>query len=131
MADEVVIKCKNDGNTLSFSQRNKEGWTTEIIGVGITAKIKITDFLGDPSSFFSDLASQWQGWEGIKTYRSLEGELAIHARHDKKGTVSLQVLLTPNDRGDDWKLENIFGIDPGQLNMISQEMKDFFSNKVT
>ena len=124
--DKITIKCKNYGSLLSFSQRDKEGWMTEIIGLGITAKIKTSDYLYDPCSFFSDIASHWRGWDGIKEYKSLEGELTIQAQHDKKGEVSMNVTLTPNDRADDWKVEHTFGVEPGQLDKIALEMKEFF-----
>ena len=126
MAAEIFIKCKSYGGSLFFSQKNKEGWTTGIIGNGVTAKIVISDYIDTPCLFFSELASNWQGWDGVKTYQTLEGELIIHAWHDKMREVSLQVILTPNDSKHDWKLEHTFVVDPGELDRISEDVRCFF-----
>ncbi|MEI8010932.1 MAG: DUF6228 family protein [Candidatus Omnitrophota bacterium] len=124
--DRIEIKCVNDGSRFLFFDRNKDGWTTEINGNGITAKLKVSDYIANPSEFFSEIAGQWRGWEGIKSYQSLEGELMIQATHDKKGAVLLTVILSPNDGTDDWKLQHCFNLELGQLERISQEMKAFF-----
>ena len=43
--------------------------------------------------FFRGLAIAWQGFDGVRSFRSLEGQLTIDARHDQLGTVSCTVTL--------------------------------------
>jgi hypothetical protein len=39
------------------------------------------------SGFVASLANDWQGWDGVRTWQSLERELTIDARHDGRGHV--------------------------------------------
>jgi hypothetical protein len=41
------------------------------------------------------LAADWRGGDGVRTWRSLDRELAIDARHDGRGYVALGVTLRP------------------------------------
>ncbi|OOP60390.1 hypothetical protein BMF89_16775 [Arthrobacter sp. SRS-W-1-2016] len=52
---------------------------------GLTAHRQIAAHYGtgheELSSFFNDLAEPWSGWQGIKSYRSLERDLQLEATH--------------------------------------------------
>ncbi|MGS2620072.1 DUF6228 family protein [Micromonospora sp. LZ34] len=50
------------------------------------------------SGFVQRLAADWQGWNGVRTWTSWERELAIDARHDGRGYVSVPL---GRERGDD------------------------------
>jgi hypothetical protein len=43
--------------------------------------------------FFRELAVSWRGFEGTKSYSSLEGQLTIDATHDGLGTVYCEVSI--------------------------------------
>jgi Family of unknown function (DUF6228) len=45
------------------------------------------------AAFFRDVASSWQGFDGVKEYGSLEGQLLLSCRHDGVGTVECTVTL--------------------------------------
>lgn len=45
------------------------------------------------AEYFADLAANWRGWEGVKEYASLEGQLSLNATHDGLGTVTIRVVL--------------------------------------
>lgn len=45
------------------------------------------------AEYFADLAANWRGWEGVKEYASLEGQLSLSATHDRLGTVTIKVAL--------------------------------------
>ena len=42
---------------------------------------------------FNGIARDWRGWDGTRSYSSLEGELDIAARHDGIGQIRLVVSL--------------------------------------
>jgi hypothetical protein len=43
------------------------------------------------AAYVRDLADSWTGFEGAKSYGSLEGDLDLEATHDGIGTVELRV----------------------------------------
>ncbi|WP_369371607.1 DUF6228 family protein [Promicromonospora sp. Populi] len=78
----------------------------------------------DLAEFFATLEEGWRGWAGVQTWKSLEGELTIEARH-QFGHVRLTVTLR-NLRwewgNDGWHATVDLTIDPGeQLSRIARE----------
>lgn len=53
--------------------------------------------------FFRELADAWRGFDDVKSFASLEGELWIEARHDGRGTVVCQVTIR-QPRPPTWSL---------------------------
>jgi hypothetical protein len=45
------------------------------------------------ATYFRALADAWRGFDGIKRFASLEGQLTIEARHDGRGTVWCDIGL--------------------------------------
>lgn len=79
---------------------------TELHQAGLTAKTiaKTDGRYADPattlSGFVASLAAGWRGWDGVQTWQSMERQLALDARHDGRGHVSLGVTL--RESGPDW-----------------------------
>jgi hypothetical protein len=78
----------------------------------------IADLATTLSGFVESLAVDWQGWDGVRTWQSLGCELAIDARHDGRGRVSLGVTLheTGKPYWDDtgWSARSVFVLEPGE-----------------
>lgn len=53
--------------------------------------------------FFREIADAWRGFDGVRSFTSLEGELTIDARHDGHGTVFCEVCLR-QPWPPEWKL---------------------------
>jgi hypothetical protein len=53
------------------------------------------------AAYFRELADAWQGFDGVKSFASLEGQLTIDASHDGLGIVWCDVRLRepPPPRG--------------------------------
>jgi hypothetical protein len=51
-------------------------------------------------AFLNGLASDWRGWQGERTYESLEHDLRLTATHD--GHVHLVVQLRQTSLSDGW-----------------------------
>jgi hypothetical protein len=45
------------------------------------------------AEFVRDVADGWKGFDGLKEYATLEGQLLLACRHDGKGTVDCSVTL--------------------------------------
>jgi hypothetical protein len=77
--------------------------------------------------FFDDLAAQWRGWTGDKTWAALEGDVSIVASHDGLGTVSLLVSLRdePALRPEqpEWQASPVLAVDAGGLGRLAREAK--------
>jgi hypothetical protein len=62
--------------------------------------------------FLRELASDWRGWHGERTYESLEHDLRLTATHD--GHVHLGVKLRQTSLPDGWSATAIIQLEPGE-----------------
>ncbi|MBE1579413.1 DUF6228 family protein [Amycolatopsis roodepoortensis] len=80
----------------------------------------------DLAEFFRRHADDWRGWDGVRTWESLEGELKIDASH-RYGHVRLRVTLQSfrHDWGNDgWTATGDLTIEPGEeLSRAAEEIK--------
>jgi len=78
----------------------------------------------DLAGFFAQLEQDWRGWDDVRSWRSLEGDLSIEARH-QFGHVQLRVTLRaygPGWGNDGWTASANLTIDPGeQLSQIATD----------
>lgn len=76
----------------------------------------------DLADFFAQLEQDWRGWDDARSWRSLEGDLGIVARHEFRH-VQLRVTLRTHGPGwgnDGWTASVDLTIDPGeQLSQIA------------
>jgi hypothetical protein len=62
--------------------------------------------------YFREIAEAWQGFDGVREYASLEGQLQLACRHDGKGIVECRVALRhPAPEG--WSFEAALEIGAG------------------
>lgn len=76
--------------------------------------------------FCRELAEDWRGWEGKRSWKSLEGELELSATSDRLGHVTLEVRL---DEGApfQWRVYGVISLDAGQLDGIAAAARTFCS----
>ena len=82
-----------------------------------------------PAKLFADMALQWSGWPGEMTWRSLEGELALHCSHNKVGHISIRVKLLSGWKEDAWRVEATTMTEAGQLDAIALRAAAFFGRE--
>ncbi|MEU4419544.1 DUF6228 family protein [Actinoplanes sp. NPDC024001] len=96
---------------------------TELYQGGLAAKTvaKLDGLYAAPATtlagFVESLAGDWRGWEGVRTWQSMECELALDARHDGRGYVFLGVTLrAPGPDWDDtaWSARAVFVLEAGE-----------------
>ncbi len=97
MSDVAIVA--SNGRTLRISQITADadgGWryTAGLSLEGAEGAVGVYDY-GSPQLpiFFAELAAAWQGFEGERNFRSLEGQLTITARHDGVGTITCLITL--------------------------------------
>ncbi len=131
------VKIGTDDNHLLLSQLDPldappQSLVAELCLDGLTASVIVVHNYAsgfqDLADFFEQHAHDWRGWEGIREWNSLEGDLRIEARHEY-GHVQLRVTVRKAlaDWGNDgWVATGDLTIDPGeQLTGVAADMKAF------
>jgi hypothetical protein len=80
----------------------------------------------DLVDFFEQQAQDWRGWEGVRQWESLEGDLKTEVRHEY-GHVQLRVTvrkMLPSWGNNGWLATGDLTIDPGeQLTRVAADVK--------
>ncbi len=103
----------------------------EIGDAGVRATTAIRTLDGDGlTSWTTDLAQSYQGWEGVRSWRSLEHDLRIDASHDGRGHVSLRFVVR-GPRGyepDAWEASVCVNLDAGEdMRRLAAEIAAFLA----
>ena len=82
---------------------------------------------GGLAPFFRDLSVMWRGWDGVKKYSSLEGELKLECHHDGRGLVICAVSLG-SENSPPWRLAAEISFGAGaHLERMAGELEAVFS----
>jgi Family of unknown function (DUF6228) len=111
-ASSHFVIGSSGGRTLAVSRLEQTGYshdsyfTATVTAESLHASLSV--YVHGPAGlvhFFEDLSASWQGWTGVKEWKSIEKELAISASHDRLGHVDLAVTLRPplGPYGWDWE----------------------------
>lgn len=77
-------------------------------------------------AFFQDLARDWRGWEGTRTWDALEHGMSIEATHLGR-VVKLLFVLRRDYKPDAWELRLPIEIAPGEsLARAASEIESLF-----
>jgi hypothetical protein len=116
----AVVGREADGLRFDQVQRGSKG---EILSVVVRLRVPGLDAgrrvwahyakgFSDLVAFFHGLAADWRGWQGERTYESLEHDLRLTAIHD--GHVRLLVQLPETAGLDEWSATGVVQLDPGE-----------------
>lgn len=76
--------------------------------------------------FFKGLERDWRGWDGVREWKTLEGELEVSVTHDG-GHLHFVVRLRDSIRAL-WTVETSLSIEPGeQLAGAARGLQNLFS----
>ncbi len=89
--------------------------SVEVEGLQATEKVNAhyATCMDDLIAFFDDLAAHWQGWDGTKSYESLERNLRLTARVDGTGHVLLTIELKSDHIDHHWAVSTQIRTEPG------------------
>jgi hypothetical protein len=76
--------------------------------------------------FFGALARDWKGWDGPRSWRSLEGEFELICEHDGIGHATMTATIHSNPYSHGWTGQIRFNIAPGELEGIAAGLNRFF-----
>jgi hypothetical protein len=117
MTDVVIgegLQTLTLARTGDWSTTDRETLSVTLSGIGLRAELDIsagyTSFAG-LGGFFSKLADDWQGWDGERTYETLEHDLVLRATH--RGHVRIDVSLNET-KVDGWSASASILIEAGE-----------------
>lgn len=118
-----------NGRTLRLSNVVREGggsvasFEATLSVPGGSVSTTVSEFGTWLHRFFREMADEWRGFEGVKSFASLEGELWIEARHDGVGTIYCQVRLRQPEPPE-WELSAVLDFGAGaQVGAIASELE--------
>lgn len=77
--------------------------------------------------FFVDLAENWRGWDGERTYESMEHDFLLVARHTGSH-VKLSFTLQDPSFPEEWCVRGTVTLDAGEeLSRASEDIQDLFT----
>ena len=80
-------------------------------------------------AYIDDLAVNFRGWDGEKSWRDDSGAVAFAATHNRMNTVALAVRLRPAYGyvgPGAWQADVVVPIEPGALSHIASEVRSLF-----
>lgn len=118
------IVSRDYGASLELRPLDRHHFVADATSADLHCTINVSSYLSEGiAEFFGDLATNWQGWSGTKTWQSLEGELVLEAKCDRLGHIFL--LTTLRHAFDSWTAEVQLVIEAGQLDRLAAAAKDF------
>lgn len=135
--DTLVLRSESGVEATFHSRRyESDGWlqcfSIELAAPSFRASVTVENpgYGHPPSQLFGELAGNWRGWQGAKTWLSLEGELEIQATSDSTGHVTLQFKVPAYVAGPSaWSAQCSVVVEAGQLERLAQESHEFFGKR--
>jgi hypothetical protein len=120
-----TIRSTDDDAELLLDSPDPETYRATLRANGLSATVAVYHHGGDfIDRYFADLASSWRGWEGERSWESLEDALEFHASISKPGAVTLRVVLRNSDRFT-WRITYDFAIENGSLDTLARGAATF------
>jgi len=125
----IEIRSSDGRRSLRFHSRSGDYFVASVEGDGPLAALRVWGYVDCHLlvDLFASLSHDWQGWQGERTWASIEGEFRIIATTTRTGRVTLMVELTHTDGTDDWRVSVPIFAEAGQLDSIAHRVASFFS----
>src|SRR5690242_6838025 len=104
--------------TLRLTEPTSETYVARLIASDMQANTQLFHNGGDDlGDFLSGLARDWRGWQGERSWSSLEGTLVLCASISKAGAVTFDVQI--NERTFTWEVRGRIYVENGRLDDIA------------
>jgi hypothetical protein len=129
MESSVTVKSSRDTTRLNFADITKETFSANLEGANFSGRVSVSLYMaGPPSALFDEMARDWKGWKGTKTWAALEDELRMEASADSTGHVSLAVTMRDYSDPAEWRLKATLDLEAGQLPELAKAVAKAFQN---
>ena len=107
-------------------RRIRDGFIAKFDAPGIDAAKKVYVLGGCDGfdEFWRELAGDWRGWEGTRSFGSLDGELELSVVSDRLGHVTPEACLSEGSPFR-WRAHGIVALEAGQLDCIAADARTF------
>lgn len=130
---DFEIKSNNDYRIV-FSDRayDKKDWLTEytvsLHSPSMNGAVRVLNapYGQSPLELFESIEKDWNGWNGEKSWGSMEGEFDICAISDKTGHITLKARINSGHYVPSARLETELVVEAGQVEGIAKKAKGFF-----
>ena len=124
---DVAIKSSRDTTRLIFTDVTDDSFEALLEGLNFSGRTTVSLYMaGPPSGLFDEMARDWKGWKGTKTWAALEDELRIEASADSTGHVSLVVTIRDYNDPTNWRLKATLDLEAGQLPELAKAVAKAF-----
>jgi hypothetical protein len=128
MQHAFAIKSTKSDAELAFTECEGDYFTVELRGREISAVRRVWGYTDCQIlvELLDYLAKQDRGWTVPAEWASIESELVLRLRSDMVGHVFVEVEMSYNRGGEDWRLKAEIETELGQLPRIAREAAQFF-----
>ena len=120
MAAVILIATARDQASLELSPLDANFFRATLRSRGVDGTARVSTYMANGlAALFQGFADDWRGWEGVRAWRSLEGELTISATSDKTGHVYLDVRLREGAPAL-WTLDAQLVLEAGMLDDLAR-----------
>lgn len=120
-------------NTLTLEHVAGPGYgrlTATAVGPDLTARHTFHDLQGvadfrELDALFQGLGADWRGFEGERSWVSLDADFSIICVHDGLRRVRMRVAMRDHLHG--WEIELPIDVELGRLEQLKQDSQVFFS----
>ena len=127
MDNPFTVRSSRDTTRLIFSDVTKESFSAVLEGANFSGRASVSLYMsGPPSALFDEMARDWKGWKGTKTWAALEDELRIEASADSTGHISLAVTMRDYNDPSNWRLKATLDLEAGQLPELAKAVAKAF-----
>ena len=126
--NKIIIQSESSG-VLRLGPRYGEYLDLELEHHSLRASTKIYLYEDNVSllSFFEGLSQRWQGWDDIKTWSSVEGDLKLSSSIDSLGHVSFGLDMANTVISPGWLIKTTLVVDAGSLALLAQQARNVLS----
>jgi hypothetical protein len=108
-----------------------ESYVAELVATNLRASVRVENpgYGHPPTQLLQALVPVWRGWEGKKSWLSMDGELEIDATSDRTGHITLVVRIPGYATASPWSAEANVVVEAGQIEAVAHAAEAFFAER--
>ena len=121
--------------TFHSRRYGSDGWLDsyamdlEAIDFRASVRVQNPGYGHPPTQLFNEMAADWKGWSGKKSWNALDGELEMEATADSIGHVTLRLTIPGYESSQLWSAQGRLLVEAGQLERLAQDAEHFFARR--
>jgi len=129
MTEPFLLRCVDTGASLTLRRVDEHEWHALLEAGNLRAEtpVYVEGHFHESSSFarlFQEMARDWRGWDDVRKWATLEGEVELGFSIDRLGhvTVRIRMLL---DAVRAWRVEATVMLESGYLDELARQAATF------